>query len=155
MSHDCCTEKAGPSRRRRGVLGLIGLSCAGFCLLGLPLLALVLPALGLAWLHEPRVMWGVLVVSLGLYAAGLAISYRDHRVWTPALLALVSAAVLVVRTAHLLGRAAEWGGVAGLLVAWLWDRRLSGRARRAAAQVEVSPGEKPRSEAECKEKVHG
>jgi O-antigen/teichoic acid export membrane protein len=116
--------ESGLKRKRSNPFALIGLCCTGFCLVGLPLLGLVLSALGRASSGHGWLTWVILGVSLSLYGLGLGVSFRHHRHFGPALAGVVGAGFLIAMPAHLLPGWAEWVGMAVLVGAWFWDRRL-------------------------------
>lgn len=128
---DCHTQSPPENRggqhgpaKGRNVLGLVGLCCTAFCLVGMPLVGLALSGLGLARLGHGWLAWVILGASIAMYGIGLAVSLRHHKRVGPMIVAVVGAGLLVARTAHLLSGWAEWMGMALLIIAWLWDRRL-------------------------------
>lgn len=123
--------------RRRTVLNWLGLSCVGFCVLGVPLLGLALSAAGLSWVEHGWLAWTLLGLSLVLYGTSLVLSFRHHRSRGPILLALVGAGALIAHAAHAAPAWTEWAGLAALLGAWFWDRGSHRRAHQRGASSEL------------------
>ena len=111
-------------RGRWRVASVIGVSCMSLCALGLPLLVLWLPALGLGWLLDERITRVMLVMFLGMYVAGAIGAFRRHHRRSPLALAVVGSGLLVGTTRHLFPRVAGWAALASLVLAWFWDLRL-------------------------------
>ena len=135
--------------KRRNVLGLIGLCCTGICVVGLPLLGLVLSAGGMAWAGHGWVTWTLLAFSLVLFGLGLGTSFRHHRHWGPAVMAILGGLFLLAKATHLLSSWGEGAGMGALLGAWFWDRMLRKKScltaesnARAEGSDEVTPPEK-------------
>jgi hypothetical protein len=92
-------------------------------MLGLPLLVLLLPAVGFGWLLSEGWMRGMLLMFLGMYGVGAWSAFRHHRRRSPGLVAVISGALLIGTSWHLVPRAAAWVALVGLALAWFLDQR--------------------------------
>lgn len=92
----------------------------------MPMLAVIAPAME-AGLHGPRwLVWLLMIFSLALFGWGLTVSLARHHHWGPAVISAAAAVLLVVvETTTWLPKAAGFASGALLLVAWVWDRKLS------------------------------
>lgn len=132
-----------PKDRRNSLLGILGLCCSGICLLGLPLLAFMMPAMKLGWFHDERIVWAIVLLSLGMYGLGLWGSVRRHGRRAPLLVALAGAAVLVGATGQIIP---AWGGVIALVLlfgAWCWNRSFHTTARKEDGAPSPTRKEEP------------
>lgn len=117
-------DHVGGMHHRSSLLSLSGLLCGGLCGVGMPLLAVVVPVDRLGWLHDGRVRWPLLAVSVGMYGYGLASNRRRHGIWGPFAAGAAGAAFLFLEAAGVSPAGARWVGPGVLLSAWIWDWRL-------------------------------
>lgn len=78
-------------------------------------------------LHEGE--WAGVISAFAMIAAGIAISYRRHRVVGPLVLAVVGAAMVLWVMFGSFNRALEIAGFAALVAATVWDWRAK-KSRR-------------------------
>lgn len=103
---------------------LIGVGCSSLCFLALPLLALLLPAKSLGWIHNETLTRAMLVMFLAMALWGSAMAFRHHRRWGPGALAVAGAAGLIAGAWRAVLPAAGWSAFAALTAGWVWDMRL-------------------------------
>ncbi|MBI4341650.1 MAG: MerC domain-containing protein [Candidatus Omnitrophica bacterium] len=106
------------------LISLIGLGCSSLCALGLPLLVLWLPAMGLGWLLNDWLMRAMLIMFLAMYLGGVWVAFRHHRRFAPAMAGVVGAAMLIGTAWHWLPHRAGWLAMGALLAGWVCDQRL-------------------------------
>jgi hypothetical protein len=110
---------------------LIGVGCSSLCFLALPLLALLLPAKSLGWIHDETLTHTMLVMFLAMALWGSVRAFRHHRSLGPGGLAVAGAAGLAAAAWDLAPSAAGWPALAALTAAWIWDMRLLKRRAQA------------------------
>jgi hypothetical protein len=108
-------------------VGWAGSSLALLCCLGFGPLIALLSAIGAGFLVTDTVLAPLLLVSLMTGGLGLYFAYRRHRSTGPLLVHILSAATVLVFIFVSFGGALVWLGVAGLVVASLWDFVLGKR----------------------------
>lgn len=103
---------------------MLGLCCAGVCLLAMPLLAILAPAISAGLSHGGWIMRLLMGLSLAVFALGIAGGYLRHRRWAPAALAMVGiGGVIAAEGVQMLPRWFLAIAAAFLLGAWFLDRR--------------------------------
>ena len=111
------------ARRQTRCLGVLGLCCTGFCLLGPAMIAILLPSVA-GFGHGGWVMGMLSALSFGLIGSVLVLGYPHHHRLGPASLAGAAGVLTILGFAHVLphlGIAAS----ALLALAWGWDFALS------------------------------
>jgi hypothetical protein len=106
------------------IVSFLGLSCTGLCTLGLPLLAVLVPALGLGWPLGKWVMRAMLAMFLGMYGLGTLAARRHHHHTGPLWSAIGGGTLLVLTAWHLLPHAFGWLALGALAASWCWDWSL-------------------------------
>jgi len=109
-------------------LGLAGSLFTLQCCLGFGPLIALLSATGAGFIVREPVLAPLLVFFMSLGTAGLWISRRRHRHWSPLLIHLLSAVTVLVFTFARFVVPLIWAGVAGLFTASIWDLALGKRA---------------------------
>lgn len=116
---------------------LIGVGCSSLCFLALPLLALLLPAKSLGWIHNEALTRAMLVMFLVMALWGSATAFRHHRRPGPGGLTVAGAAVLAATAWGLAPPAAGWSAFAALAAGWIWDMSLlKGRSQAGRESCE-------------------
>lgn len=127
------------------------LTCAIHCA-AMPLVVTLLPLVGLSFLADERLEWGLLAVSASLGVSSLCFGFREHGSRRALVILAVGLSLLA------LGRISEeraWGGwavpvvVAGgctVAASHLLNRRLCHTCRRCRSEVQKTEGQRTQND---------
>ena len=111
-------------RHKTHLIGLIGISCTSLCMLGIPLLATLLAALGLPNFLSEKLMMGMLLMFLVMFGTGTYSAFRHHHQLAPGVLAGLGTVILISASAMVVPMKAGWAALALFAAAWIWDAKL-------------------------------
>ena len=124
-----------PSHDRTGIIadvaGVGAASFAALCCAGTPLIVAGLSALGLSFLRRDAILWPLMLASLLVALWGFGRDRRRHGRAVPLALAAVAAISLTAGVIFVHGFPAMqmiWAGIAGLILATVWNVLLRRRA---------------------------
>jgi mercuric ion transport protein len=106
-------------RRHLDKIGTLGSIFAALCCLGAPALVAVLSALGLGFLINDAYLAPLLIVSLAVAIAGLALGIRHHHRRLPLVIGSVAGVTLVLFIYVVPSGPAAYASLAALIIATL------------------------------------